>query len=65
MTGFMPSEMMLGQKPNVPVEQSVLSWVALPCVDEISREDLIALRIRQLERRDEDDQIATEKMKQC
>ena len=37
-----------------------LAWA-----NEMNREDLLALRIRQLERRDEDDQIATEKMKQC
>ena len=64
-TGFMPSELILGQKPIMPVEQSILSWVALPWADEMSREDLLALRIRQLQRRDEDVQIATERMKQC
>ena len=64
-TGFMPSELILGQKPIMPVEQSVFSWIALPWADEMNREDLLALRIRQLERRDEDVQIATERMKQC
>ena len=28
-TGFMPSELILGQKPIKPVEQSVFSWIAL------------------------------------
>ena len=63
--GIMPLELILGQKPIMPVEQSVFSWVSLPWVDEMSREDFLALRIRQLERRDEDVQIATERMKQC
>ena len=58
--GFMPSELILGQKPIMPLEQSILSWA-----NEITREDLLALRIRQLERRDEDVQIVIEKMKQC
>ena len=61
----MPSELILGQKPIMLIEQSVLSWVALPWADEMSREELLALRIRQLERRDEDVQIATKRMKQC
>ena len=37
----------------------------MPWADEMSSEDLLALRIRQLERSDDDVQIATEKMKQC
>jgi hypothetical protein len=38
----------------MPVEQSIVSCLALPWQDEISREDLLALRIRQLEQRTED-----------
>ena len=49
----------------MPVEQSVFSWIALPWADKMNRKDLLALRIRQLERRDEDVQIAMERMKQC
>ena len=49
-TGYMPAELMFGQKPIMPVEQSIIIWFALPWQDEISREDLLALRIRQLER---------------
>jgi hypothetical protein len=42
----------------MPVEQSIVSWLALPWQDEISREDLLASRIRQLEQRSEDIEVA-------
>ena len=48
-TRYMPTELIFGQKPIMPVEQSIVSWSALPWQDEISREDLLALRIWQLE----------------
>ena len=43
--GYMPTELIFKQKPILPVEQSIVSWLALPWQDEISREDLLALRI--------------------
>ena len=64
-TGLIPSKLILGQKPIMPIEQLVFSWISLPWADEMNREDLLALRIRHLERSDEDVQIATERMKQC
>ena len=49
--GYMPAELMLGQKPIMPIEESVASWTSLPWQEEMSREDLLATRIQQLERR--------------
>jgi hypothetical protein len=49
----------------MPVEQSMLTWAALPWKDEISREDLLALQIRQLQIREGDVQMVVERMKQC
>ena len=59
----MPTELIFGQKPIMPVEQSIISWLALPWQEEISREELLALRIRQLERRTEDIEIAKARLK--
>jgi transposase InsO family protein len=53
-TGYMPTELMYGQKPVMPIERTIASWVAIPWENEMSREELLAARIRQLERRPED-----------
>ena len=50
-TGYMPAELILGQKPIMPIEESIMSWTSIPWREEASREELLALRIRQLERR--------------
>jgi hypothetical protein len=47
----------------MPVEQSIISWLALLWQEEISKEELLALRIRQLERRTEDIEIAKARLK--
>ena len=62
--GYMPAELMLGKKPIMPIEQSVASWTSLPCQEEMSREDLLATRIQQLERRPEDVELAIERFRQ-
>ena len=62
-TGYMPIELMLGQKPIMPMEDSVPTWVLLDWEDDITRERLLELRIQQLERLPEDQKIALEKMK--
>ena len=62
-TGYMPVELMLGQKPLMPIEESIPSWLFLSWEDDIDRERLLELRIRQLERLPEDHQIAMEKLK--
>ena len=46
----MPSELMLGQKPIMPIEDSVPTWLVLNWEDDITRERLLELRIQQLER---------------
>ena len=50
----MPTELMYGQKPIMPIEWTVSSWAAVDWRDEMSQEDLLAARIQQLERRPED-----------
>ena len=62
-TGFMPAELMLGQKPIMPTEEDLITWATLPWEDEMSREDLLSVRIRQLERRPEDVSAAAERLR--
>ena len=62
-TGYMPAELMYGQKPVMPIEEVVPTWGVLPWEDGLSREELLALRIRQLERRPEDIEIAIKRLK--
>ena len=50
----MPAELMFGQKPIMPTERTK---------DEMSREELLAARIRQLERRPEYVERAVEKLR--
>lgn len=44
-TGYMPIELMLGQKPIMPVEKSIPTWLYLSWKDKLSREQLLKLRI--------------------
>jgi hypothetical protein len=62
-TGFMPAELMYGQKPVMPMERTISSWAALEWRNEMSREELLATRIRQLERRPEDTDQAAERLR--
>ena len=64
-TGYMPAELILGQKPIMPIEDSIASWTSIPWREEISREELLALRIQQLERRPEDLQLAIQRQKEA
>ncbi len=64
-TGFMPAELIYGQKPIMPIEESIISWSVLPWYDGMSREELLALRIRQLERKKEDVTIAIERIREA
>ena len=64
MIGFMIAKLMLGPKPIMPIEQSIVSWVVLPWKQEVTRQDLITLRIRQLERRSDDVDLAAVHLKQ-
>jgi Integrase zinc binding domain len=64
-SGYMPTTLMLGQKPMMPAEDHLPTWLSLPWEDEISREELLELRVRQLERLPEDLQEAGNKIKQA
>ena len=59
----MPAELMFGQKPIMPMERTISSWATVTWRDEMSREELLAARIRQLERRPEDMEQAAEKLR--
>jgi hypothetical protein len=59
----MPAELMYGQKPVMLTERTISSWVALKWRNEMSREELLAARIRQLERRPEDTERAAERLR--
>jgi hypothetical protein len=59
----MPAELMYGQKPVMPTERTISTWAALEWRNEMSREELLAARIRQLERRPEDTERAAERLR--
>ena len=58
----MTPELMYGQKRIMPMEQMISSWAIVDWKDEMSREELLAARIRQLERRPEDMEQAKSKL---
>ena len=53
-TGFMQAELMTGQAPVMPMETMIATWTMLLWKEEMSREELLAVRIPQLEGRPED-----------
>jgi Fe-S cluster assembly scaffold protein SufB len=59
----MPVELMYGQKPVMLTERTISSWAALEWRNEMSREELLPARIRQLERRPEDTERAAERLR--
>ncbi len=63
-TGYMPTKLMYGEKLGMTTKNVITSWNVLPWEEEISREELLALRIRQLERRPEDIELATTCLKE-
>ena len=65
MTGYMPAELMFGQKPIMPVERTVASWTAIDWANEMTREELLAAQIWQLERRPKDVERATMRVKEA
>ena len=54
-----------GQKPIMPMETTISSWMAINWSNEMSREQLLAARIRQLERRLDDVERATARIKEA
>ena len=63
--GFMPMQLMKGITPIFPVEEDVVTWGVLPWKAGISKAELLAIRIRQLERRPTDIAEAIKKLKEC
>ena len=61
--GYMPAELMYGQKPVMSIEEKILTWNVLPWQEGLSRDELLALCIRQLERRPQDVEVAKEQLK--
>jgi hypothetical protein len=59
----MPIELMLGQKPIMPAEDLVPTWLFLEWKDGITTKRLLELRIQQLERLPKDQKIVLEKFK--
>ena len=47
----MPTERMTGQAPVMPTETAIATWTVLPWKEEMSREELLVVRIQQLEGR--------------
>lgn len=58
-TGMTLFRMICGSEPVLPIELDIPTWRILPWDQVHSRAELIAMRIRQLERRDEDVEEAT------
>ena len=53
-TGYMPAELMTDQALVMPTETVIATWTMLSWKEEMSREELLAVRIQQLEERPED-----------
>ncbi len=62
-TGYMPAELMYGQKPIMPGECDVPTWAFLSWEDDITTERLLQLRTQQLARLPEDLVTALDKLK--
>jgi lipoate-protein ligase A len=56
---------MFRQKLIMPIEEVVPTWSILPREYGLSRKDLLAIKIRQLERRQEDIEISIKRLKEA
>jgi transposase InsO family protein len=63
-TGFMPCYLATGVAPIFPTEENILSWAVIPWSEKLTREELLSLRIRQLQNKEEDIEEAAKKLKQ-
>ncbi|KAG5456254.1 MAG: hypothetical protein BJ554DRAFT_4052 [Olpidium bornovanus] len=61
-TGYMPAELLTGTRPPFLVDMDMLSWAGLPWEDGCTTDELIALRLRHLERREVDLERAKERL---
>ena len=59
----MLAELMYGQKLVMPIEEMIPTWNVLPWQEGLSRKELLALCIRQLERRPQDVAATKEQLK--
>ena len=50
-TGYMPNELMTRQASIMPTQTAIATWTVLPWKEEMSQEELLTVRIRQLEGR--------------
>ena len=64
-TGYMPAKRMFGQKTIMLVERTIASWTMINWTNDMRREELLVARIRQLERRPEDVEWATTRVKEA
>lgn len=53
-TGFPPIELMLRVKLCLPIKDAVESWAVLPRREKLGREEVLVIRIQQLEQHAED-----------
>jgi hypothetical protein len=53
-TGYMPVELMTGQTPVMLTKNAIATWAVVLWREEMNQEELLAIRIRQLEGRSED-----------
>jgi len=64
-TGFSPYYLMFGQHCMLPIELDAVTWFISEWKSEMSTNDLLAARARQMARRDEDLEIAIDKLKKA
>ena len=62
--GFMLAQLMYDQRHLIPIRESITLWVTMPWDSGTSRGDLLAIRIRQLERYLEDIKLVLDKFKE-
>ena len=58
----MSAELMYGQNPVMHIKDTIVSWVVMSWENEMSREELLDIRIRELEWRLEDLKLALERL---
>ncbi|KAH7286287.1 hypothetical protein KP509_33G067400 [Ceratopteris richardii] len=62
-TGFMLAELMYWQKPIFPVHTQIVNWMSVGWKDNVSREELLALQLKQLKQDNKNLKEAIKKLK--